>query len=132
MSVAGIAIAAEATNPPVKARQEAMDAIAANMKILGDMAKGETAFDAGAAAAAAAAIAAGADAAPALFEPQETDPKSTAKPDIWTNWEDFTAKAKALGDAARALDAATPESLGAGVGAIGGVCGACHKAYRTS
>jgi cytochrome c556 len=40
------------------------------------------------------------------------------------------AKGKALGDAAGALDVASAESIGAGMGAIGGTCKACHTDYR--
>ena len=49
MMVTGVAIAAEATDPTVKARQELMDTIAMNTGILGKMAGGENPFDAAAA-----------------------------------------------------------------------------------
>lgn len=128
--VAGVAVAAEATDPTVKARQELMDTIGANTKVLGDMAGGKTAFDAAAAEAAKAALVAAAADIPAKFEPQATDPKTTAKAEIWTNWDDYLAKAKALGDAAAALDAASVEGVQAGMGAIGGTCKDCHSTYR--
>lgn len=129
---AGVAIAGEATDPQVKARQEVMEILGMNMKVLGDIAGGKTAYDAAAAEAAKAAIVAAATGASAKFEPQATDPESKAKPEIWTNWDDFLAKDKALIDAASAWDVSSPETIGAGMGAVGGACKACHTAYRAS
>jgi cytochrome c556 len=125
-------IAAEATEPTVKARQVLMDEIGAATKTLGDMAKGEVAFDAAAAEAAKATLVDHAGKIAGAFETQATDPKTTAKADVWTNWDDFVAKAGALKAAAEALDATTVEGVQAGMGGVGGACGACHKAYRTS
>lgn len=128
--VAGVAVAAEATDPTVKARQELMDVIGANTKVLGDMAGGKAPFDAAAAETAKAALIAAAAEIPAKFEPQATDPKTTAKPEIWTGWDDFVAKGKALGDAAAAIDTSAIEGVQAGMGAIGGACKDCHSTYR--
>jgi cytochrome c556 len=130
ISVAGIVIAAEATNPAAKARQTAMDTIAGNAKTLGDMAEGKADFDAAKAAEAGAAIAATAATVPDLFRANETDPKSKAKPEIWANYSDFESKAGDLMKAAQAMDTSTVEGVGAGMGALGGACGACHKAYK--
>lgn len=129
MLVAGVAVAAEATDPTVKARQELMDTIAMNTKVLGEMAGGAT-FDAAAAEAAKAALIAAAADIPAKFEPQANDPKSTAKAEIWTDWDTYVAKAKTLGDAAAAIDATTVEGIQAGMGAIGGTCKDCHTVFR--
>jgi cytochrome c556 len=120
----------ESTDPTVIARQELMKTIGMNTKVLGDMAGGKAPFDAAAAEAAKVAlVAASADIA-AKFEANVTDAGAEAKPDVWTNWEDFTAKGMALNAAATALDASSVETIGAGMGAVGGACGACHKAYR--
>lgn len=129
---AGAAIAQEKEpqNPAVKARVEVMHAVRANTGILGDMASGKAAFDAAKAEAAKAALAAAAaDIAP-KFEAQETDPASEAKPEIWANFADFTAKAKSLEEAATMVDASSAETLKAGMGAIAGTCKACHSIYR--
>ncbi len=130
MLVAGVAIASEAADPTVKARQELMEDIAKNTGILGKMAGGENPFDAAAAEAAKAAIAADAAQIAAKFEPQATDPKTTAKEDIWANWDDFLKKADALKAAAEGLDATTLEGVQAGMGAVGGACKDCHTTYR--
>ena len=129
--IAGVAIAAEATDPTVKARQELMDVIGMNTGILGKMAGGENPFDAAAAEGAKVAMAAAAAEIAAKFEPQANDPKSTAKAEIWTTWEDFVKKGDALKAAAEAMDASSLEGVQAGMGAIGGSCKDCHTAYRT-
>ena len=122
----------DASNPAVKARMEAMKVIGAQTKVLGDMAKGATAFDAAAAQAAAATMAAEAAKIPALFEPQEDDPESEAKPIIWDQWDDFAAKAMDLENAATAAQASLTDAgaVGPALGQIGGTCKACHSTYR--
>lgn len=132
MFAGGVAIAAEATDPQVKARQELMDAIGGGMKVLGDMAGGKAAYDAAAAEAAKAAIVTAAGEIAAKFEPQATDPKSTAKAEVWTTWDDFVAKGNDLSTAAGAWDVSSPETIGAGMGAVGGTCKACHSVYRAA
>ena len=129
--VAGIATAqATRTDPNSIARGATMGAIGGAMKVLGGMAGGEMAYDAAAAEAAKAALVAAAATIPAVFEPNTTDEASKAKPEVWTNWDDFAGKAKALSDAATALDISSVESIGAGMGAIGAVCKDCHTANR--
>jgi cytochrome c556 len=130
LCLAGAAIAAEATDPTVKARQEAMDAIAANVKVLGDMAGDKAPFDAAKAEEAKAGLAATVAMVPDLFRTEASDPKSTAKPEIWSNFADFETKTKALADAAVALDATSIDGVKAGMGAIGGACKGCHTTYR--
>jgi cytochrome c556 len=127
---AGAVAAVAASNPAVVARQELMKAQGAAARTLGQMAQGAAPFDAEAAAAARAALIDTAGRIAAVFEANETDPESKAKPEIWTNWEDYVAKADALKAAAEALDVSSLEALQAGMGAVGGACGACHQAYR--
>ena len=81
-------------------------------------------------ASAKAAIVAAAGEIDAKFAPKETDPASEAKPEIWTNWADFSAKGMALKTAAESLDPASLDGIKAGMGAIGGSCKACHSVYR--
>ena len=104
--------------------------IGANTKILGDMAGEKAPFDAAKAAEAKAALSAAAAEIPAKFEANVDDPKSEVVPAIWTDFADFTAKGKALEDAAVAIDVSSLDTIKAGMGAIGGTCGACHKVYR--
>lgn len=127
---AGVVFAGKSTDPDAVGRQTLMGTIGMNMKVLGDMAGGKAAFDAAAAEAAKAAIVAAAAKIPATFEPQGTDAESKAKPDIWTNWDDFLTKADGLAKAAGALDATTVESLQAGIAGVGGACKDCHSKYQ--
>lgn len=130
--VAGVALAEEAsTNPDAIAREELMMLIGKNTKVLGDMAGGKTAFDAAAAEAARSALVAAAADIPAKFEGQGSDGGSEARPEIWTNWDDFLIKAKALETAAAGLDATSLEGVQAGMGTIGGACKGCHMSYRS-
>lgn len=125
------ALAADPTQPEAIARSNAMKEVGKNTKILGDMAGGKTAFDAAAAEAAKAALVAAAAAAPAAFEVQGADdPVSEAKPEIWTNWDDFVAKAADLRTAAEGVDTASADGLKAGMGTLSGACKACHSVYR--
>lgn len=129
--IAGVAVAKEGVqDPTVKARMDLMGTIGMNVKVLGDMATDKVAFDAAAALAAQEALVAASAEIPAKFEPQATDPVSEAKPEIWTNWDDFVAKAGALNAAATALDPASLDGVKAGMGAVGGACRDCHTTYR--
>mgnify|MGYP006164400557 CR=1 FL=1 len=129
--IAGVAFAeVEATDPLVIAQKDLMKSFGGAAKTLGGMASGEVAHDAAAAEAAKQAMIAAAAEIEAKFTNNAADPASEAKPEVWTNWNDFLAKGKALGDAAGALDVASAESIGAGMGAIGGTCKACHTDYR--
>ena len=124
----------EASDPEVKARMALMKKIGSQTKILGDMAKGDTAFDATAAQEAATTMAAAAGEIPALLEPQATDPESEAKPIIWEQWSDFTQKAIDLETAATSASTTITDqaSLGPAMREIGGACRACHETYRES
>ncbi|MFN3282349.1 MAG: cytochrome c [Tabrizicola sp.] len=129
---AGAAFAeGERTDPNAIARSELMKMIGKNTGILGGMAKGEVAYDAAAAEGAKAAIIEAAARIEETFKEQGgADPASEAKPEIWTNWDEFLMDAKALGDAAGAMDVASAESIGAGMGALGGACKDCHTDFR--
>lgn len=119
------------TDPNAIARSTLMKTIGMNTGILGGMAQGKEAYDAAKAEAAKAALVEAAGMIEASFAEQgAADPASEAKPEIWANWDDFLVKAKALGDAAGAIDVASVESIGAGMGAIGGACKDCHSTYR--
>lgn len=127
---AGAAMATEATDPDVIARQALMKTVGMNTKILGDMAGGKADFDATKAAEAKAALAAAAGEIEAKFTPQATDPDSEAKPEIWTSWDDFVKKGEALTVAAMAVDVTSKETIGAGMAGIGGACKDCHTTFR--
>ena len=119
------------TDPNAIARSELMKMVGMNTGILGNMAGGKEPFDAAKAEGAKAALIEAAGKIEATFMEQgAADPVSEAKPEIWANWDDFLIKAKALGDAAGAVDVASAETIGAGMGAIGASCKGCHTSYR--
>lgn len=130
--VAGVAYAkGERTDPNAKARSDIMRTIGQNTGILGDMAGGKAAFDPAAAETAKAALIAASAGIGAAFEVQgAADPASEAKPEIWASWDEFLADAKALNDAATAIDVSSVEGVQAGMGAIGGACKDCHTDFR--
>lgn len=129
---AGAAFAeGDRTDPNAIARSDLMKVIGKNTGILGGMAKGETAYDAAAAEGAKAALIEAAAKIEETFKDQgAADPASEAKPEIWANWDEFLTDAKALGDAAGAMDIASAETIGAGMGALGGTCKDCHTEFR--
>jgi cytochrome c556 len=130
--IAGAAFAeGDRTDPNAKARSDLMRVVGKNTGILGDMAGGKAAYDAAAAEGAKAAIIEAAGMIEATFKDQgAADPASEAKPEIWANWDEFLADAKKLGDAAGAMDVASAETIGAGMGALGGACKDCHTEFR--
>ena len=127
--VIGGAVAQVAAETP---RQDAMKELGKNMKAIKEIiGAGGPASDVAAPAQKIAEIAAK---IPELFPEGSDTPDDEAKAEIWQNWDDFTAKAKALQDEATMLASAAGGGDIATVGAqfdkVGGTCGACHKAFR--
>ena len=69
---------------------------------------------------------------PALFEVQDMSGASEAKPEIWTNWDDFVAQSQELAAYTDNLDQAVNDQdrLAAEIKKIGEICSACHRKYR--
>ena len=131
--VAGVALAHEGVkNSVVMARMNGMTSIAKDMKIIGNMAKGIEQFDATKVRHALEAVAAEAAKTPELFEANEDDPKSEARPEIWSNYEDFTAKAIELESVANQLipTIANKDDLRPAMRKLAESCSSCHKVYR--
>ena len=116
-------------NHMVRARMAHMEMIAQHTKTLGTMAKGATAFDPRTANDALATIAASAKDIPDYFEDPATDPKSEARPDIWENWDRFSAMSLALARASE-TKIAVADDLRPALAQIGAACRACHESYR--
>ncbi|CUH79066.1 c-type cytochrome [Tropicibacter naphthalenivorans] len=114
----------------VRERMALMEEVKGAMGILGGMAKGTDAFDATRAESARSALQGYSAQIPAVFETNETHPKSEAAPAIWDNWEDFTSRARAMETALGAMDTTTLDGVRAGLGGVGKTCSACHEAYR--
>ncbi|NHB77906.1 c-type cytochrome [Rhodobacter calidifons] len=130
--IAGAAFAeGERTDPNAIARSTLMKTVGMNTGILGNMASGKDPYDATKAEAAKAALIEAAARIEEIFAEQGgADPASEAKAEIWANWDEFLVKAKAMGDAAGAMDIASAETIGAGMGALGGACKDCHSEFR--
>ena len=131
--VAGVAVAHEGVkNPVVMARMNGMSAVAKDMKTLGNMAKGIERFDAARVQKALEAVALQASKTPLLFELNEDDPKSEARPEIWSNFDDFTAKAVKLEKVANQLvhTIKQSEDLRPAMKKLAESCTSCHESYR--
>jgi cytochrome c556 len=130
---ATLALAHEGATGVVKERMDLMTRQKDDMKIIGEMAKGKTKFDAAKAAEAARDIEMTAAKIPDLF-PEGTDGgKSDAKPEIWRKWDEFTGDADALRTQAEALaaalDAGSPDWK-TDFKAVIDACKTCHKSFR--
>lgn len=68
------------------------------------------------------------------FQQEITDGKTDAKPDIWKDWDKFTAAAKKMGEESGKLadiaQSGDMAAIGAQVKALGKACGDCHKPFR--
>ena len=138
LALSGVAVAQDAPFAmQIKARQGLMNYRAINIGTLGAMAKGDAAYDAAAAKAAADALLASASLDVSMLWPAGSDntanPKSNALPAGWAADSDVGDKDEAFVKAAQAMSAAAGTDLASLQGAmeaLGGACGACHKAYR--
>lgn len=126
-------VAHEDANGVVKERMDLMETQKDAMKVIGAMAKGEAPFDSVKAGKAAQKIETTAAEIVDLFPEGTLGPKSEAKPEIWTQWDKFTADAEGLEIAAKALKTSladeSPEWKAKFKGVID-ACKACHKTFR--
>ena len=132
--VCGTAIycVASVESEAVKARTKAMSEISDNMRNLGLMLKGQVDFDLVSAKSAIQNIEKLAAKTPTLFEIEAVDPHAEAKPEIWSNYEDFVDKALSLKTVA--IDAGSSlfdeDGLRDVVMSLGKTCKSCHSLYR--
>jgi cytochrome c556 len=119
-------------NPAVLARMNGMKAIGDATKTVGEMAKGNRAFDSATARQAFESIATEAARVPALFATPEDDPKSEARADIWAQFGDFESKSRAMQSLAEDLagSVTTLNELRDAMPRLGDSCSACHRLYR--
>lgn len=137
---AGAAAAVDAARD-ITARQAGMKAIGRSFKAINDQSRAGTP-DAAVVRAEAAQLATLAARVPGWF-PRGTGPgdaakakvKTAAKAEIWSQSDDFRAKASALSAASATLAAAAKGSgdvaaLQPQIRAVGGTCKACHTSYK--
>lgn len=126
-----------APNPAVVARQGHMSIMSLNIGILGQMARGNTEYDAEAAQAAADNLLAMAQVDQRFYWVPGTDSESIegtrALPAIWAEDSTVGEIAARYADAAAGLAAVAGDGLDAmrgAMGPVGGTCGDCHDNYR--
>lgn len=121
----------------IKARQGIMAYRALQLGVLGGMAKGEVEYNAEAAQKAADNLAASSALDASMLWPQGSDnaanPATDAAASLWDPASDIGGKAKAMGDAVMAMQAAAGkdlDSLKAAMGPLADACTGCHKVSR--
>ncbi len=117
----------------IKARQTIYKSFGETTKPLGQMLRGQSAFDLATVKTALTTIVDGSKKLPALFpDDSKTGNDTAALPEIWTNKSDFDARlTKLSADAAADLASITDEaSFKAAFPKLAGECGDCHRTYR--
>ena len=116
----------------VKERMMVMKEMANTTKIIGQMLKGKTSFDANEAKLALERLSSLSLKTPKVFTINASDPKSEAKPAIWDEFDEFTRLSKDLAETSILL-AGSIDSIDDLRPALRGVssgCKACHSRYR--
>ncbi len=138
-TVGSAALAADAApsaaERAIEYRQSALYLLGWNIGPIAAMVKGEMPYDAKALEMRATRLAQLAPMIAEGFPPgSETGAPTKAKPEIWQNMDDFSAKAKDLETATAKLVTASKtgdlKQIGPVLGEVGGTCKACHDKYR--
>ncbi len=126
---AGAAFAHQGAMGVVKERMDAMGRVQGDAKVIGQMLRGQTVFDADTARAALDRLVEEARAIPGHFEVRDVSAPSEARELIWTEFDAFSGLADEMANAAMG-PADTPEALRQTFIGVGAACGACHEKYR--
>ena len=114
-------------------RISTMQALSIHMGLLAAEKKGEIKLTASDRAAHGAAVRALSGLVIDLFQ-EDTSERTRSKPQIWSDWDGFAARARDMETAAATLaDATAGDDRGAidsAIDAVGKTCGGCHKPYR--
>jgi cytochrome c556 len=126
--------AQEDDQPFVEYRQNLMSGQGASMAAIGDILKYKLPYSTNHIAIYAKNISEYTTLIPDAFKKPITAGATDAKPEIWQNWDDFTAKAKAVEEASAKLSAVAAtgdmKAIMPAVKALGDSCKACHNSYR--
>lgn len=116
----------------VKERMMVMKAMADNTKVIGQMLKRKTQFDANEAKSALERLSSLSLKTPKVFTVNATDPKSEAKPAIWDEFDEFTKLSLDLAETSIALASSIEiiEDLRPALKRISSGCKSCHSKYR--
>lgn len=122
--------ASEVADPHVQRRMEAMKGARAALETLGDMAQSRTPFDPARGRTARKSLVKTTRAIPRLFRRARPDPLTRARPEIWSRWSDFKARADAAERAAKGIEIGNLNALRRTLPNLLAACLDCHKAYR--
>jgi len=116
----------------VKERMMVMKAMADNTKVIGQMLKRKTQFDANEAKSALERLSSLSLKTPKVFTVNATDPKSEAKPAIWDEFDEFTKLSLDLAETSIVLASSIEiiEDLRPALKRISSGCKSCHSKYR--
>ena len=116
----------------VKKRMMVMKEMADNTKVIGQMLKGNTEFNANKAKLSLERLSSLSLETPEAFKVNATDPKSEAKPAIWDEFDEFTRLSKDLAETTTLLAGSidTIDDLRPALKGISKGCKACHSQYR--
>ena len=116
----------------VKERMMVMKAMADNTKVIGQMLKRKTQFDANEAKSALERLSSLSLKTPKVFTVNATDPKSEAKPAIWDEFDEFTKLSLDLAETSTALASSIEiiDDLRPALKRISSGCKSCHSKYR--
>ena len=116
----------------VKERMMVMKAMADNTKVIGQMLKRKTQFDADEAKSALERLSSLSLKTPKVFTVNATDPKSEAKPAIWDEFDEFTKLSLELAETSIVLANSIEniEDLRPALKRISSGCKSCHSKYR--
>lgn len=119
-------------NQNVKERMMVMKAMADNTKVIGQMLKRKTQFDANEAKSALERLSSLSLKTPKVFTVNATDPKSEAKPAIWDEFDEFTKLSLELAETSIVLANSIEniEDLRPALKRISSGCKSCHSKYR--
>ncbi len=118
----------------IKARQEIMSFVGAQMRPLAGMARGSVEFDADRVRLIGSALVPMVAALPYLFPAgSKTGSNTEAAPAIFDDMDGFMVESAMLSDAARSLaGAANAEQFAEAFGELSGTCRSCHSKYRVN
>lgn len=117
---------------PIRDRHDLMEGIGKNAKKIGDALKAHSFGPESGIGPAAQEISTSAAKIPSLFPPGSTDPKSRAKPNIWTDWKKFEESAKRLEASAGelAMEVQAGGNIPRKADEMFAACKSCHDQFR--
>ncbi|PCJ06457.1 MAG: cytochrome C [Rhodobacteraceae bacterium] len=129
-STLGLTAQEQITNKDVKKRVALMLTAQAAMETLTDMMAGQVMFQANQARSARRTLIQTSDDIAKRFKTPHFDPLSNARPEIWTYWADFKARAASSEAAARQLNVYSLNGLRRSLPSVLQSCLSCHDSYR--